>query len=323
MAASDTPLRTETPPFGAVAPGRDALAVAERRAVRGKWLLSLPALIVLTVAASGPLLIVLVYSFLKPGPYGGVIWEFSTDAWVSVVFRRDIFDDTLGFADAHLSVFWRSVRLSFLTTLTALVIGFPTAYFIATRPARYRGVWLFLITIPFWTNLLIRTFAIMEVIRNEGAINSLLMSLGVISSPIQMLYTDFAIMLGMTYVYLPLMVLPLYASMEKLDFRLVEAAYDLYATRYQALRRVIIPLVKPGIIAGSILVFVPSLGAYVTPRVLGGGKNLMLGNLIELQFGQGRNWPLGAALSMTLLVIVMVALLAYVRNASRQGAGHG
>lgn len=323
MAAPDTPLKSEAPTFGAVVPGRSALEVAERRSIRAKWLLSLPALVVLAVAASGPLLIVLVYSFLKPGAYGGVVWEFSTDAWFSVVFRRDIFDDTLGFADAHLSVLWRSVRLSILTTLTCLILGFPTAYFIATRPVRYRGIWLFLITIPFWTNLLIRTFAIMEVIRNEGAINTLLISLGVISTPIQMLYTDFAIMLGMTYVFLPLMVLPLYASMEKLDFRLVEAAYDLYATRYQALKRVIIPLVKPGIIAGSILVFVPSLGAYVTPRVLGGGKNLMLGNLIELQFGQGRNWPLGAALSMTLLVIVMVALLAYVRNASRQGAGHG
>jgi spermidine/putrescine transport system permease protein len=127
----------------------------------------------------------------------------------------------------------------------------------------------------------------------------------------------------MVYVYLPLMVLPLYASMEKLDFRIVEAGYDLYATRFQVLWRIIIPLVKPGIIAGSILVFVPSLGAYVTPRVLGGGKNLMLGNLIELQFGQGRNWPLGSALSITLMVIVMVAMLVYVRQASKGASSHG
>ena len=163
----------------------------------------------------------------------------------------------------------------------------------------------------------------MEVIRNEGIINTILMTTGIIEQPIQMLFTDFAILLGMAYVYLPLMVLPLYASMEKLDFRLVEAAYDLYATRFQALRRVIIPAVKPGIVAGAILVFIPSLGAYVTPRVLGGGKHLMLGNLIELQFGQGRNWPLGAALSITLLAIVMVALISYVRNAGRTDAGHG
>ncbi len=125
----------------------------------------------------------------------------------------------------------------------------------------------------------------------------------------------------MVYVYLPLMVLPLYAAMERLDFRLVEAAYDLYASRLQVLRRVIVPLVRPGIVAGSILVFVPALGAYVTPRVLGGGKNMMLGNLIELQFGQGRNWPLGAALSMTLLLIVAVALLVYVRNATEREHG--
>jgi spermidine/putrescine transport system permease protein len=305
------------------APAEVVLLAARRAELRKKWLLVSPALVILLFAASGPLLIVLVYSFLAPGAYGGVVWTFSGEGWFKVIFQRDIFDDTLGFADAHLSILWRSVRLSFLTTVAALAIGFPTAYFIATRPERYRGLWLFLITIPFWTNLLIRTFAIMEVIRNEGAINSLLIGLGVIERPIQMLYTDFAIMLGMTYVYLPLMVLPLYASMEKLDFRLVEAAYDLYATRWQALKRVIIPLVKPGIVAGSILVFVPSLGAYVTPRVLGGGKNMMLGNLIELQFGQGRNWPLGSALSITLLVIVMVALLAYVRNVNRAGAGHG
>ena len=138
-----------------------------------------------------------------------------------------------------------------------------------------------------------------------------------------MLYTNFAIMLGMTYVYLPLMVLPIYASMEKFDFRLVEAGYDLYANKFQVLTKIILPLVKPGLIAGSILVFVPSLGAYVTPRVLGGGKNLMLGNLIELQFGQGRNWPLGAALAITLLVIVMVALLFYVRTAQKSGGQHG
>jgi spermidine/putrescine transport system permease protein len=301
----------------------EAAATARRREVRGCWLLSAPALLVLLLAASGPLLIVLAYSFLKPGGYGGVEWQFSTQAWVSVLLQRDIFDETLTLADAHLSIFWRSLRLAFLTTLLALLLGFPTAYFIATRPEAQRAHWLFLITIPFWTNLLIRTFAIMEVIRNNGIINSALLALGVIETPIQILFTDFAIMLGMVYVYLPLMVLPLYASMDKLDFRLVEAAYDLYAGRFQVLRRVIVPLVRPGIIAGSILVFIPALGAYVTPRVLGGGKNMMLGNLIELQFGQGRNWPLGAALSITLLLLVMAALLVYVRSSARPADRHG
>ena len=298
-------------------------AQAQRKEVKRNLLLSTPALVVLICAASGPLLIMVVFSFLTSGDYGGVKWEWSTKAWFQVAFYRDIFDDTVSIADAHLSILWRSVRLSFLTTLTAFVLGFPTAYFIATRPPETRNIWLFLVTIPFWTNLLIRTFAILEIIRNQGVVNSFLLMLGVIDQPLDMLYTDIAILLGMTYVYIPLMILPIYASMERFDFKLVEAAYDLYASRWKVMKRVILPLVKPGVVAGSILVFIPSLGAYVTPRVLGGGKNLMLGNLIELQFGQGRNWPLGAALSLTLLAIVMIALIVYVRSAQKQGATHG
>jgi spermidine/putrescine transport system permease protein len=295
----------------------------QRRDIRNRWLLSAPALLIILLAAVGPLLIVVVYSLLTPGPYGDVIWKFSTDSWIGVILERDIFDDTLSVADAHLGIFLRSVKLSVITTIATLFFGFPTAYFIATRPARSRELWLFLITIPFWTNLLIRTFAVLEVIRNEGVINTFAMRLGLIDSPMQMLFTDGAILVGMIYVYLPLMVLPLYASMEKIDFRLVEAGYDLYATPFKVLTRIIIPLVKPGMIAGSILVFIPSLGAYVTPSMLGGGKNLMLGNLIELQFGQGRNWPLGSALSITMMLIVMVALLAYVRNSASGVKAHG
>lgn len=295
----------------------------DREDIRSRWLLSAPALAIIFLASIGPLFVVVLYSFLTPGPYGDVKWEFSTDAWVGVFLQRDIFDDTLGIADAHLSIFLRSVRLSLVTTILTLLVGFPTAYFIATRPQKTQALWLFLITIPFWTNLLIRTFAVQEVIRNEGLLNSALVWSGLVSAPVQILYTDWAIAIGMIYVYLPLMVLPLYASMEKLDFRLVEAGYDLYATRFQVLRRIVIPLVKPGIIAGSILVFIPSLGAYVTPRVLGGGKQMMLGNLIELQFGAGRNWPLGAALALTLTVIVTIALLFYVRTVSQSERRHG
>ncbi|OED50692.1 ABC transporter permease [Leisingera sp. S232] len=290
---------------------------------RNRWLLLTPALTILTLAAAGPLLIVVVYSFLTAGDYGGVVWTFSTDAWFSVIAERDFFDETLSFSDAHLSIFWRSVKLSLMTTVVAFLVGFPTAYFIATRPPHKRDFWMLLIMVPFWTNLLIRTFAVMEIIRNEGVVNTVLMKLGLIDSPIQMMFTEFAVTLGMFYVFLPLMVLPIYASMERMDFSLVEAAYDLYASRWKVLRRVILPLVKPGAVAGSILVFVPSLGAYVTPRIMGGGKQLMLGNLIELQFGQGRNWPLGAALSITLLAIVMVALIIYVRSAENGETHHG
>ncbi len=298
---------------------------AERaKDVKRRWLLSAPALVVLIIASIGPLFIVLLFSLLAKADHGGVkLWEFSGEGWFNVFFQKDIFDDTVTVADAHLSILWRSVKLSLITTVLTLIVGFPTAYYISTQEPKRRDLLVFLVTIPFWTNILIRTFAMQQVIRNEGVINSLLIWAGFIDKPLQIMYTDWAIFLGMLYVYLPLMVLPLYASMEKIDFRLVEAGYDLYATRFQVLKRVIIPLVKPGIIAGSILVFIPSLGAYVTPRVLGGGKNLMIGNLIDLQFGQGKNWPLGAALSMTLLAMVMIALIFYVRNAAKQGGGHG
>ena len=289
---------------------------------RTGWALSAPALLLLAFAASGPLLIVLVYSFLTPGDYGNVVWKFSLDGWRGILFSRDIFDGTLQLADAHLTIFWRSVKLSLLTTAITFAVGFPTAWFIATRPPTSRALWLFLITIPFWTNLLIRTVAINEVIRNEGIINTLLIWAGLITEPIRIIYTDTAVLIGMAYVYLPLMVLPLFAAIDRFDMKLLEAGYDLYASRWKVLRRVILPIVKPGIVAGSILVFVPSLGAYVTPRVLGGGKNMMIGNFIELQFGSGRNWPLGAALSMTLLIIVTIALLFYVRAANR-GSPHG
>ncbi|WP_259444867.1 ABC transporter permease [Neotabrizicola shimadae] len=289
---------------------------------RAGWLLSSPALLILAVAAIGPLFIMLVYSFLIPGEYGNVEWGFSTDAWTGILFTRDVFDDTLRLEDAHLTILWRSVKLSLLTTVFAFLVGFPTAWFIATRPPKARALWLFLITIPFWTNLLIRTFAINEIIRAEGLLNTVLLWAGLIQKPLEIIYTDFAVFLGMTYVYLPLMVLPLFASIDRFDMRLLEAGYDLYASRWQVLRRIIVPVVKPGIVAGSILVFVPALGAYVTPRILGGGKQMMIGNFIELQFGQGRNWPLGAALSVTLLIIVTAALLIYVRFANRE-RGHG
>lgn len=297
---------------------------ARRRAdARRNWLLSAPALLVLALGAAGPLLIVAVYSFLEPGSYSGVVWSFTTEAWQSIFVTRDIFDGTLRLADAHLSILWRSVWLSLLTTLITLVLGLPTAWFIATRPPDRRALWLFLITIPFWTNLLIRTFAIGEIIRREGILNTALMKIGVLSAPLDILYTPTAVLIGMAYVYLPLMVLPLYAAIERFDMRLLEAAHDLYASRWAILWRIILPIVRPGLVAGSILVFVPSLGAYVTPRVLGGGKAMMIGNFIELQFGQGRNWPLGAALSMMLLLIVTAALLVYVRAMTRGGGRDG
>jgi spermidine/putrescine transport system permease protein len=297
--------------------------LSQKKDVRNRWILSLPALAIIFFAAAGPLIIVVLYSFLTPGDYTGVIWTFTTETWISVVLERDFFDETLGWADAHLSIIWRSIKLSLTTTILTAIFGIPTAYFIATRSPKSRNIWLFLITIPFWSNLLVRTYAIQELIRNKGVINNFLQWIGITNEPIEMMFTDFAVGFGMTYVYLPLMVLPVYASIEKLDFSLVEGAYDLYASRWQCLRRIIVPLVRPGLIAGSILVFIPCLGAYVTPQILGGGNQLMFGNLIALQFGQGKNWPLGAALSLTLMVIVMVALVYFVKVSSGENKKNG
>ena len=299
---------------------RDAKSADARR----RWHLALPAVTIITVFSILPLIVVVLYSVLTPGDYGNVRWVFSTEGWFSVLFERDIFDDTLSLSDAHLTILARSVGLSLLTTALTLIFGVPTAWFIATRPPAARAFWLFLVTIPFWTNLLVRTIAVQEMIRSEGVFNRLFLWVGLIDQPIQMMFTNFAVLLGMAYVFLPLMVLPVFAAVEKFDFRLAEAGYDLYASRLFCLRKVILPLVRPGIIAGSILVFVPSLGAYVTPRIMGGGKSMMLGNLIEMQFGQGRNWPLGAALSITLTLLVLIALIYYTRLTSgRQGRSHG
>jgi len=290
---------------------------AAARATRTRAGLLAPALIIILAISILPLIITVIYSFLKPGTYGGVVWEFSTDAYVQFLFERDIFDDTLTFDTAYLSIFMRSIGLAFGAMLGTLILGFPTAYFIATKPRNQRNIWLFLITLPFWTNLLIRTYAMLLIIRDEGFVNISLMRLRLIDSPISILYTDTAVFIGLIYSYLPFMVLPLYASLEKLDFRLVEAGYDLYASRWKVLRHVIAPLAKPGIIAGCILVFIPGLGAYITPELLGGGKSLMIGNMIAIQFGSSRNWPFGSAAALILMMLVIIVLLIYAASAGR------
>jgi spermidine/putrescine transport system permease protein len=295
---------------------------AGRRAAAVRWALLAPAVLFVTAFEVAPITIILVYSFLMPGYYGGVEWDFTLDNYIGFLFTRDLFDETLVFDPAYLAIFARSALQAAFATFASLLLGFPTAYFIATRAPRWRNLLAFLITIPFWTNLLIRTYAMLLLLRDDGLINSFLLAAGIVERPVQMVYTDFAIAVGLVYTYLPFMVLPIYASIERLDFRLVEAGFDLYANRFQVLRRIIIPLAKPGIIAGSLLVFIPSLGAYITAVLLGGGNKLMIGNLIANQFGESRNWPQGSALTMILLACVIVALLIYVRQmpkAARSG----
>ncbi|MFT3988240.1 MAG: ABC transporter permease [Aestuariivirga sp.] len=294
-----------------------ALAADKAATKRNIWL-TMPAIIIIAVFGILPLVIIAIYSFLKAADYGGVEWQFSTDGYTGFLFQRDIFDDSLQFSPDYLIIYFRTLIYSIITTVVCLLIGYPTAYYMATRPPEQRNWWVLIITIPFWSNLLVRTIAIMVIIRDEGLINTVLMKLGIISQPITMLYTDFAIMLGLLYAFLPFMVLPLYASLEKLDFRMVEAGYDLYASKWEVLKRIIIPLSMPGIIAGSLLVFIPALGAYVTPVILGGGTHLMIGDLIAQQFGTGRNWPLGSAQALILMAAVLVALIYYVRNTSGQ-----
>lgn len=284
---------------------------------RRRWMLLSPALLAIIIFGICPLFIIVMYSFLSPDDYAGVKWEFSTDAYVQFLFERDIFEESVRvFNTAYLEIYGRSFLLAIYSTFAALLFGFPAAYFMATCPPETRNLWVFLFTLPFWTNLLIRTYSMLIIIRDEGLINIGLQKLGIIDQPLVMLYTDFAVGLGLIYSYLPFIVLPIYASLEKLDFRLVEAGFDLYASRYRVLRRIIIPLAKPGIIAGCILVFIPALGAFITPIMLGGGKNLMIGNLISLQFGSSRNWPFGSAAALILMAFVMIALMFYVRTSA-------
>jgi len=276
-----------------------------------------PALLTICGFLIAPLLIVLVYSFLTPGTYGGVIWEWTFDAYIQFLFERDIFDESLVFSTAYLEIYSRSFVQAIVATIACFIIGFPTAYFIATRPEDQKNMWVLLVTVPYWVNLLIRTISMLFLIRNEGPLNHGLQSIGLIDSPIQIAYTNFGVGIGLVYSYLPFMVLPLYATIERFDFRLVEAAYDLYADRWTVLFKVILPICLPGVVAGSLLVFIPSLGAFIAPDLLGGGKNLMIGNLIALQFQGSRNWPFGSAAAMIVMSVVMVALIVYTRQQTR------
>lgn len=276
-----------------------------------RWSLLAPAMLFIAFFMLAPIGLMAYVSVLERGDFGGVEWGvFSSDAYWSFFFEREL-DGSVAINTDYMQIFIRSFGLSLITMLLALLVGFPTALYMALQPERYRNLLVFLVTIPFWTNLLVRNYAWILLLRNNGLIDASLNKLGITSEPINVLYTPFATGIGLTYSFLPFMVLPIYASLEKLDFRLVEAAFDLGADRLRALFRVIVPLSAPGIIAGCILVFVPCLGAYVTPELLGGSKSMMIGNLIQAQFGASRNWPFGAALAFALLAIMLLAMMVY------------
>ena len=283
--------------------------LAARRQLKGRLLLTAPAMLVLLVFLLAPLAIMFLVSILQSGDYGGVVWgQYSLDAYINFLYERDL-DDSWVFNTDYLQIFQRSLLLSLLTTAGCLLIGFPTALYLALQSERKRNLLLFLVTVPFWTNLLVRTYAWILLLRNGGLVDAGLQGVGLTEQPLGLLYTDTAVIIGLLYCFLPFMVLPIYTSLEKLDWRLVEAAFDLGANRWQALKRVILPLSLPGMLAGATLVFIPALGNYIIPELLGGGKALMIGNLIQLQFGSGHNWPLGAALAFSLFSLVLLALL--------------
>lgn len=268
-----------------------------------------------------PVLLTLVYSFLTKEFRGGVEWTPTLAAYDQFFFNRGLFGDEPPQVEwTYISIFWRSIWQAASATVLCLLIGFPTAWFIATRDAKSRSAWLFMITIPYWVNLLIRTISMKFLIRDEGPLNGLLLWLGVTDAPLGLVNTNIAVQLGLFYSYLPFMVLPIYAAVERYDFSLSEAAADLYSGMWTTLRLVILPTVKPGIIAGCILVFVPSLGAFLAPDLLGGAKTFMIGSLIEEQFkGSAGNWPFGSAIATILMTIVMAVLLIYARAQGKEG----
>lgn len=271
------------------------------------WLLLTPAIVWLVFFFLVPVFIVVAYSFLERGTYGGVTWALNLEN-----FQR-VFDSL------YLSSFWRSSLIALATTFFCLLLGYPVAFFIASRPQRLRNALLLALMIPFWTNFLIRTYAWLTLLRtNTGLINVSLLSLGIIDKPLPLFGTDFAIVLGLVYGWMPDMILPIYAALERQDRSLYEAANDLYAPGRKVFTRVIWPLSIPGVVAGSMLVFIPSLGAFITPAILGGGKSLMIGNIISNQFLAAHDWPFGSALSTVMMGLMLVATLIYFRSTTRQ-----
>lgn len=273
-----------------------------------------PSMLIIGIFMLIPVGIMAVFSFLEAKAYGGVVWSFSGDAYIQLLFER-LLDDSLRFEPGYLLIIARSFLLAFVAMVSCLIIGFPVAYFISRQPVQYRNLLVLLITIPFWTNQLVRTFAWIIILGRNGVVEAPFRWAGLLGSDqtLGLMYTNFAIAVGLTYTFIPLMVLPIYASLEKLDFRLVEAGADLYSSRWDVFSKIIIPLSKPGIIAGCLLVFIPSLGAFIQPDLLGGGKNLMLGTLVQFQFSTARNWPFGSAIAMILLAFVMLFLMLYAR----------
>jgi len=277
-----------------------ALAWLYSRPEARAWALLAPAGFWLVAFFLVPLLIMFVYSLMPRGIYGGVEPGFTLAHY------------TRFFDPLYLQVLQRTFAWSIACTVICLVLGYPVAYVIA-RSRRWRTLLLFLVVLPFWTSFLVRTFAMIFLMRDTGLINSWMLKLSVIQEPLTILYTPFAVMTGLVYGFLPFMILPIYASLEKLDPSLHEAAEVLGARPLARFRRVTLPLSMPGVVAGSLLVFIPALGSFLTSDLLGGAKQVMIGNLVQNQFSSARNWPFGSAASFIVMALVLAAVMWYLR----------
>ena len=260
---------------------------------------TLPLTLWLTLFFVIPISIIFLYSFLKSGTYGGVEWQFSLEAFQALV--NPVF----------LKVVWATISIALWATILTVSFALPTAYFIAR--SKYKNLFLFLIIIPFWTNFLIRVYAWIAILGNNGFLNNLMIQLGVITDPVQFLYNKYAVIIVTMYTYLPYAILPLYATIEKFDFSLLEAARDLGATKQQSMLKVLIPNIKAGVMTAVLFVFIPTLGSYAIPKLVGGTDSMMLGNTIANELTITRNWPLASAISLILTAVTMAAVLLFTR----------
>ncbi|TAA64263.1 ABC transporter permease [Shinella sp. JR1-6] len=290
-------------------------SIASRRRAQLGLLLG-PVSLFLAVFFLGPLAIMIVTSFLAPGLYGGVEWIWYPHNYGRILgFADPMFED---FDPVYIAIFLRSLKIAALTVVATLLVCYPAAFCISRLSERWKNFCLFLITLPFFTSLIVRLFIWVLILRQTGLVNSVLLSTGVVARPLELIYTDGAIVLGMVYVFIPFMFMPVYASVEKLDWTLVRASLDLGAGPIRTFLRIILPLTAPGIAGGAVIVFIPALGNFVVPAILGGAKVMMLGNLIEQQFLAARNWPFGSALAMMVMCVMLVLLFAYVIVSGRR-----
>ncbi|HEY5560906.1 MAG TPA: ABC transporter permease [Clostridiaceae bacterium] len=264
-----------------------------KREFKGPFAVLSPVIVWMLIFFVVPIILIIIASFFNKGDLAGINYSSPT------------FNNYISFLDErYLKILFDSLAISLITTLICLFLGYPFAYFVAKTPKKYRALFLMMIILPFWTNSLIRTYAWIILLRTEGIINTYLMNLHIIKVPLSLLYNQGSVLLGMVYTMFPFMVLPLYSTLEKLDFSLLEAAQDLGAKPFDAFMRVTLPLTKSGILSGSLLVFVPTLGLFFIPDLMGGSKITLISNLIKNQFLSSRNWPFGSAISIIIILLM-------------------